>query len=238
MLNNQVCLKWWVFLRGNKTWMCFIIYYPCNEVVLLCSSPVNGSREVSKPQATEWDPQLPTSRAETCRHCCGSLLSPTEGIIWPTREQEWAALQKYMNVSSSHMGWLHLALGAVDPRISLVVPWALPMEEPCWGAARQHRWGTGSLPWQGAGPAQIAHRDPQRVCLLSFVYSTEKYQLQLVPSPTWLLMMKCWCISITGVSQFSKSLANSCVSPLPASLILYLTTQRRCSTGANLPASF
>lgn len=65
---------------------------------------------------------------------------------------------KYLNVLSSHAGWLCLAV--VDPRICLAVPWALPMEKHCWGAGRQHRWGTGPLPWRGAGPAQLTHRIP------------------------------------------------------------------------------
>lgn len=108
-----------------------VLYYPC--LVLLCRRPVNGSREVSKTLATEWDPQLPTSTAETCRACCGSLVSPTEGIIWPTRGARTSWNVKHLNISRCHTGWLPLALGAVDPRISLAVPRALPMEKHCWG---------------------------------------------------------------------------------------------------------
>lgn len=101
-----------------------VLYYLC--LVLLC-------REVSKTLATEWDPQLPASTAETCRSCCGSLVSPTEGIIWPTRGARMSCNAKHLNVSRSHTGWLPLALGAVDPRISLAVPRALLMEKHCWG---------------------------------------------------------------------------------------------------------
>lgn len=121
---------------------------------LLCRSSVNGSREASTTLATQWDPQLPPSTAETCRDCCGSLLSSTAGIIWPARGQGWAAMQSASMFSVLKQDGCIWLQGLWMPAVCLALPWALPMEKHCWGAATQHRWGAGSLPWQGAGPAQ------------------------------------------------------------------------------------
>lgn len=119
-----------------------VLHYPC--LVFLCSSCSEWQQRGSKTLATGWDPQS----WDPQRLWVPAITNRRNNLANKGARRSCNA--KHPNVSCSHAGWLHLALGAVDPRICLV--------RGSQAAQMRYRIIT-------SGPAQFTHRHPQLVFL-------------------------------------------------------------------------